>query len=268
MLRRGRVPADLDDATHRTVTFAISKSAFLLRIPNGLSYYYRKGEGVVFDAPDDVGEAEVRLFADGSVYGAVAWLNGLVPLHASAIATDSGVWAFSAPSGEGKSTLASALGRRGWPVFSDDVLVVDRDRPDGLIALPGHRRVKLWRDAVALTGVKPGEAVRNGLKKYYAEDGLEFADAAMPLRRLVILSSVSNEPPGVRPLEGFERFGPIQAALYRSQFLTGFSDPGRYFEITSHLAARLPVIRFNRRRDRGAFDDQLAAIEQVIRDDG
>ena len=168
----------------------------------------------------------------------------------------------------GKSTLASALGRRGWPIFSDDVLVVDPDRPEGLIALPGHRRVKLWRDAIALTGVRPGEAVRTGLDKFYAQDGLEFAGTAMPLRRLVMLSSVSNEPTGIRRLEGFERFAPIQAALYRSQFLTGFGDPERYFQITSNLAARLPAIRFNRSRDRAVFDDQLGIIEQVIRDDG
>ena len=36
-----------------------------------------------------------------------------------------GVVAIMAPSGAGKSTLAAELMRRGWPLFADDVLVLD-----------------------------------------------------------------------------------------------------------------------------------------------
>ena len=83
--RRGATPAAIDNPLAQGPLHAISQDEFLLNLPNGASYHYVRGEGVTIDAPDDLGENEIALFQDGPVYGAIAWLNGLVPLHASAV---------------------------------------------------------------------------------------------------------------------------------------------------------------------------------------
>jgi hypothetical protein len=56
----------------------------------------------------------------------VSVARGREALHASAVDTPLGVVAIAAPSGTGKSTLASELIRRGWPLFADDVLTLGR----------------------------------------------------------------------------------------------------------------------------------------------
>src|SRR5687768_13074657 len=84
---------------------------YLLRTTDGLSYFYRRGEGITVCRAPDADVSEEQLWLNGSVYSAVACINGLVPIHASAVAHDGKVFAFTGPSGSGKSTLIAALGK-------------------------------------------------------------------------------------------------------------------------------------------------------------
>jgi hypothetical protein len=59
------------------------------------------------------------------VLPAVSVMRGYEALHAAAVDSPQGVVAIMAPSGMGKSTLASELLRRGWPLFADDQLTLD-----------------------------------------------------------------------------------------------------------------------------------------------
>jgi hypothetical protein len=60
----------------------------------------------------------------GRILPNVALECGYEALHASAVESPEGVVAVAAPSGTGKTTLATELMRRGWPLFTDDVLVL------------------------------------------------------------------------------------------------------------------------------------------------
>jgi hypothetical protein len=57
-------------------------------------------------------------------------------LHASAVRTPRGVVAFCGDSGAGKSTIATGLSRRGYPVWADDALLLEVGARIGAIALP------------------------------------------------------------------------------------------------------------------------------------
>ena len=152
ILGEGHVPSEIDGALTVTPTYAISRQALLLTLPNGLRFHYRRGRGCAFARDGGVSDEEVELFFNGSVYGAIAWINGLVPLHASSVIHDGRVYAFTGVSGAGKSTLVSALANLGFAIFSDDVLVLvpgDGARAHGL---PGHKRLKLWGNSLKLTG--------------------------------------------------------------------------------------------------------------------
>jgi hypothetical protein len=52
---------------------------------------------------------------------------GCEVLHASAVRTPRGVVAFCARSETGKSTIASAFGARGYPLWADDAVAIDSD---------------------------------------------------------------------------------------------------------------------------------------------
>jgi hypothetical protein len=87
----------------------------------------------------------------GRILPNVGLERGYEALHASAVESPEGVVAVLAPSGMGKTTLATELMRRGWPLFADDVLVLRADA-DGLRAHPGAPLMN-----VAVRGTGDGE---------------------------------------------------------------------------------------------------------------
>lgn len=75
-------------------------------------------------APRDPSALDWQRVLLSRVLPSVSIANGREALHASAVETPLGVVAVAAPSGMGKSTLASELVQRGWPLFADDVLAL------------------------------------------------------------------------------------------------------------------------------------------------
>lgn len=73
-------------------------------------------------------------------------LLGKEAVHATAVLTPHGACAFIGPGGSGKSTLAASFLLAGYPVISDDCLVLEqRDR---IFAIPAYPGLRLWQDAV------------------------------------------------------------------------------------------------------------------------
>jgi hypothetical protein len=264
-LREAETPSALAAPVLTTPLFSFADDAFLLTLPNGLRFHYRKGQGVSFSRPAGLADAEVTLFHGGSVHGAVAWLNGLVPLHASAVVHDGRLFAFTGESGAGKSTLAAALSSHGLPLFADDVLVVDLADPARPMALPGHKKLKLWGDALAITGLDAGAAVRPDMDKYFVEPPLLEQAAPLPLHSLVFLDRPSGADPSLTPVSGAKRFSRMRSAFYRPRYAGAVVSPVDLYAMATRLGMQIEQHVFDRPRDRDRFDGNIAFLAAAIR---
>ena len=115
-------------------------------------------------APSEAGVAWQRVLLT-KVLPNIAMLRGYEALHASAVSSPQGAVLVLAPSGTGKTALALALARGGWPLISDDILVLGRDA-DGVHAHPGTphlnverpaRRGRPHREVAQVLGILGGE---------------------------------------------------------------------------------------------------------------
>src|SRR3546814_15695348 len=110
-VRRAQIPPLEGVILYDEGGFALTADGFRFMTPGGIGFHYRLGQQVIAQASGPAQEAELPLYLWGTVFGAVAWLNGMVALHASALAIGGEVIAFPAPSGGGTSTLESG---RAW----------------------------------------------------------------------------------------------------------------------------------------------------------
>src|SRR5437868_9067731 len=85
-LRLGDVPESLPGATHASEFVEVSPAEYLLRIPGTARYYVARGNDVRVDIEPGAPMANVSTYLLGSVFGVLCHQNGLLPLHASAIA--------------------------------------------------------------------------------------------------------------------------------------------------------------------------------------
>lgn len=265
--RRGVVPPDLDGTPVREWGWAMTGDAFLLRTDSGYAYLYRRGEGVIIERAEDADPQEEPLWFNGSVYAAIASLNGLMPIHASAVAHRGEVHAFTGPSGAGKSTLAAGLGAHGLPLFADDTLLLDLSDPDRILCLPGHKRLKLTGEALGLTGSSREEEVGAETAKHYASPPAGHVREVLPLARLSVLAE--GAVCQFEPLGAGERIALLGDDHYTADLFAmarGLDRPAR-FALFARLAARIPMERFTRPRDPARFAEGVAAMSRRITED-
>lgn len=261
----GPVPHQLAGRPMPPGAMGIAGDCFLLRTATGYAMSYRKGEGVTIERAAGADPAEESLWRNGSTYAAIAAINGFLPFHASAVVWRGRVHAFSGPSGAGKSTLATALGNFGLPLLCDDTLVLDVSNPLRIVCLPGHKRVKLTDQALALTGAQREEKVAPMIDKHYAAPPGGTLRQVLPLASLTFLED--GAPLRFVPVAGAARIARLNddhytAELYAMARNEALADR---FAGIARIAAAVPMERLVRPRDASRFDAITARIAARIK---
>ena len=258
-LREGAVMPEVKGVYVPAGDYNLSGDQFMLHSATGLRFAYRLGDGAVtIERPAGHDPAEEQLWLNGSVYAAVASINGLYPIHSSAVAWNGKVYAFNGPSGAGKSTLIAELVRQGLPLFCDDTLLLDLSDPARPMCLPGHKRLKLCPDALALTGAMAEEPVGAGFDKVYARTQGEPVDTVLPLAELIVLEE--GDAAGFVPVSGAEKVMRLQDDHYTTDLYLAATrqDRATRFAQLVSLAGSLAMSRFVRPRDRARFASDAA----------
>jgi hypothetical protein len=115
---------------------------------------------------------------------------GKLVLHASACGMPQGVIAFMGTTGMGKSTLAASFGLRGYPVLTDDCLLVEEQGQE-IVTVPSYPGLRLWPETV--TALFDREPVLQPLAHYTDKKRLLFeqnhADGPHSLRAIYVLTA-------------------------------------------------------------------------------
>ncbi|HEY1450568.1 MAG TPA: hypothetical protein VGF47_06400 [Solirubrobacteraceae bacterium] len=150
-------------------------------------YLLSGDEHTLICAPERSGHDWQRTLL-GKVLPFVSIWRGHEALHASAVESPHGVVAVLAPSGMGKTTLALALIERGWPLFSDDVLVLANDG-ECVLAHPGtpHMNVE------ATDGPQSGRLGRT-LDDFATERWIAAHTTATVPRPVALLCALERRP--------------------------------------------------------------------------
>lgn len=236
---------------------------FLMRLPK-LAFHYRKGAGVTVERSAGQRTSEEQLYLNGSVYAAIACIHGFYPIHASAVAWNGAVHAFTGPSGAGKSTLVTGLGNLGLPMFCDDTLILDLSDPGAPLALPGHKRLKLTAEALALTGAAAQERVDDEVEKFFAQPPGGDWHSPLPLARLVFLE-VGNEAQ-IIPMTGAEKLAGLIDDHYTTRMhrdASGLDAAGR-FALQARLAGQIDMVRLVRPWGTDRFASAVALARDLV----
>ncbi len=247
-----------DDGPHLTC------GGLLLEIGGVARYFIKDGTSIIVEPEPGVPEANVRLFLLGSAMGALLHQRGLLPLHANAVELDGRAFAFMGASGSGKSTLAAWFHDHGHRIIADDVCVVgfaDGDRPH---VRPGISRLRLWRDALDVTG----RDVTAYQRSFFGDDAPDkydvplarpcSIDESIPLAAVYLLER--SEALAIEPLDGVAAAEAIFANTYRGAYvpLTGSSHD--HWSAAMQLIRNTPVFRAGRRWGMDDVEEQNSAL--------
>ena len=137
--------------------FGRQDSGYVLRFPGIADFLVnRRAQGVrCYPSPGVPPESIRHLFLD-QVLPLVVNGPGKLVVHASAVASPYGAIAFLGRTGYGKSTLAASFSRRGFPMMTDDCLLLEEDK-GRLFAVPSYPGLRLWPETVSELFALPPE---------------------------------------------------------------------------------------------------------------
>ncbi len=190
--------------------------------------------------------------------------RGRLSVHASAVALAGGAVGFLGGSGQGKSTLAMAFSRRGFPLLCDDSMVVKMPAGDGLPqVIPAYPGARLWPDSVeALFDEEPEStpvAQYSEKRRFLGAEGGDGGGTGAPLLRLYMLASAETAEIRV------ERLTPRDAIieLIKCSHLLDVTDREMLkvkFNQVSALAEAVPCFRLGFPHDYARLGEVCEAV--------
>lgn len=257
------VPAALDDVVATGPNWQRSADRFLLEIPAIGRFLLEGGHSIGFSRSADIGDQDIAIFLAGNVFGILLHQRNHIVLHASAIVVNGKAVLFCGVSGAGKSTIAAALGSRGYTLATDDQAAITLDDAGTPIVHPDGRFLKLWSksiDALALEERK-GEAMRDRMEKFYVDPGVASV-AAMPVGAVYMLAEA--RPPRVagvsRPnLVDGSRL--LIANAYRPVLVRRMGQRQAYFQVGAAIAHAAGIFTLTRPLRFDAMDETVAQLE-------
>lgn len=168
--------------------------------------------------------------------------RGCEVLHASAVTTPAGVVALCAEKESGKSTLAYALARRGYPLWADDAVAIEIDR-EGAKAISVPFALRLRPESAAHFELAAASPAGAATARRVAATGDGGAEA--PMRAAFVLTRLRTTGVATSAVE-VRRLTPGEAftALLANAYCFSLGDADRKQAMMRHylaLTRDLPV---------------------------
>lgn len=205
---------------------------------------------------------------------------GYLVFHACAIQMADKVVAVIGQSGQGKSTLAAWFAAQGFPLLTDDCLVVRWDEGAGQwLAQPSYQSVRLWPDSVRALGIPDSElrefAGYTTKKRTGREVDFRFASKGAPLAGCFVLPQATVPgkihpahvgSPQIEPMVVNDAFVALVGAVFRTD-PQNVAVNRREFEVLTSLTNSVWFWTLRYERDYGRLPEVRAAMLNAMRAD-
>jgi len=256
----GPVPPVTPDLTSFSPAVQIGPSGVRVSIPAVADYWVEAGRRIIVDPSLPRDAPDIRVFLLGTVFAALCFQRGVLPLHASAIDMDGQALLISGVSGAGKSTLAAAFSARGYRLLSDDLCAVTINEPQGVLVYPAFPRVKLWKDTASQLQIPTDglERSRMELEKVHLPIPAPLFQAApLPPTQIILLrtepSPDQRETRFLRGLAALRRFD----IIHRWRLGLAMGQQALILQGLARLVERAPVAEVAR-------SDNFADLPELV----
>ncbi|MBF4475774.1 hypothetical protein [Methanobacterium formicicum] len=144
----------------------------------------KNGEEIIINSEIYVNNVLFRSLILNQGLGILLHQRGILVLHCSAVSINGNAIAFCGWPQEGKSTIAAALNKKGYPLVADDVMAIRFDVNNKPFVFPSFPRIKLYDQVIERVAGKTAqfEKIHQNLKKFsYTPDNI-FNVNQLPLK--------------------------------------------------------------------------------------
>jgi hypothetical protein len=252
-------------ADNKCFMYECQADQFYLNIPGIARFlvFPAKNHIIIEKAHSEIEPQMLNNWLFGMVIAYILQYHGYLVLHGSAVLIDNRAVIFSGQSGAGKSTLASALVNKGYPLITDDLVVIKRNEQSGYEILPGPAQLKLWKDAIQYFDYDIQNATPVIMKKskYVLPVSMHCQSNAIPIAAFYELN-ISEHAHVCEKIQGVEALKILVRNVYRYFMLEPLGQLSVFFNECKLLAQEISVYKMSRTTH---FKDLPGMIEALLR---
>jgi hypothetical protein len=238
----------------RWLSAAKDEQGYLLQFPELADFFVDvDGREIVCRTMLEIPSHTTRHLLLDQVLPLVMTIRGRKALHATAVFTPAGVCAFTGPTGTGKSTLAASLHLAGYPVLSDDCLVMEAHHGQ-VLATPAYPGLRLREDTLNALGhdaahLRPVAHYTSKRRLLPDGHGSYFLTQTFPVARIYSLVRPAEvEVEGGLAAPRIQRLSPRDSLVELLPFLfhldvTDRTMLARHYDFLEQVVSHVPVRR-------------------------
>lgn len=219
----GKVPDKIigTSISLKKFSYTVNERELLFKANDVASYYAFDGLKVIIEPFEPIEDKrEIRLYVLATVMAAILLHRRMLPVHASAIKQNDKLVLITGQSHAGKSTVLAGLLKKSYTVFSDDVVVMNKDKENSsTLAAASYPMIKLWDDTMdKLDDPSFGDRsfrIQKDIDKYGFFFHGNFDKERYPIEKIFILNIENIHDLKTRKLTGKEAFKSLIEQIYR-----------------------------------------------------
>ncbi|MFD2328451.1 aldolase [Cohnella sp. GCM10020058] len=229
-------------------TSSVTEDRLLFRIEGTAIYEVRCGREIIVSPEEKAQSDKVRLYVLGTCMGALLQQRRILPLHGSAVLINGKVYAFIGDSGAGKSTMASCLVQRGYPLISDDVIAIAGPNEAAPYVMPAYPQQKLWQTSLDGLGLQDSsfKPIIERVEKFAVPVPDAFSGSPVPIGGIFVLSRSESKEVEISEVPRFLGMAILQYHTFRRSLIDGFGLNEWHFRSAVALAGRVPLRKLGR----------------------
>lgn len=181
--------------------------------------------------------------------------NNKFIFHASAVLLKGKAYIFCCGAGNGKSTLAMFLNRRGFKIIEDDKCLIEWDEKKGdFFIRNGYPFLELWKPQVnpLRKGIKDKAVgkVRNNIQKYRFDISALVPKKKFPVGKifLIALDNYDNEDIIKTELKGIHKINTMIKYSHLDYLINALGKGKDHFKFIAKVSSKLHVEKISRSR--------------------
>ncbi len=247
-IRYGEVPDKLDTPLDEAYFFQASAGEFLFKVEGVANYYITNGEQIIVQPSSQLNFRTIKLYLLGTAIGVLLMQRGIVPIHGSTVAINGCGVIFTGVSGAGKSTMAAALHKKGYPLLADDISAVTCDQ-DGIFRVqPGYPQQKLCQASADIIDINTQayDRISEDRNKYAIPVSAGFRKLPVPIAGVYIINVNQCADLSIVPFKGIAKLAIIMGNTYRAEFINGLGLKIAHFKQCGSLAKQVQAFCLTR----------------------
>ncbi len=264
LISEGEVPLELNHMNINTPMFKVGEKQFWLVVDGIGKFYVENGSLIIVEAAPGVSLEDIKLYILGSCIGAILYQRKILPLHGSAINMKGYGLILTGDAGVGKSTITSAICKRGYHMLTDDVAAIRIEEYSRAMIYPSYPYQKLWGDAIERLNINNEKKSLNrrdvnNQSKYSVAGDNQFDDNPIPVSVIVEIIPVEEEQLSWEKINGVTKLEIVLKNTYRRIIAEGMGLNKWHFNQCMQIAATTVIYRLNRPKNK-YMEEEIANL--------